>query len=366
MGDGRELNWGIKVRVVFKNPGNDKTYKKMYIRPDTAIDPAGAPKDTELTEAPAPAGYQLGGWRRYGSQDLWNFATIVTADDSPMTLLAVWGLKAPIVTVTANTSTIHGGNSIVLTTDVTHELTGLTYHYQWYRDGSLLDGETGSALTVNIPGSYQVKVTASDGNAGTLDAVGESNEVTCTAEGHAYDHWNSNEDYHWLECACGSSLSASEHISNDGRIINGKRIYSCIICGRVLRTEVIDDTETEHHHNFGDAWKCDSLNHGHECACGEKADVHAHVFGDWTITKEASADEDGSRQRICPVCGYSQTDVIPATGSASDTTDPDTTDPEISAPETGADTGMGWFSLLLISLGGLLVVGHRRHLRKEK
>ena len=38
-----------------------------------------------------------------------------------------------------------------------------------------------------------------------------------------------------------------------------------------------------------------------------------HVYGDWTITKEATCAEEGSREHVCTICGAKSTEVIPVT-----------------------------------------------------
>ena len=65
-----------------------------------------------------------------------------------------------------------------------------------------------------------------------------------------------------------------------------------------------------HEHNYG-GWVHDSVNHWHECTCGDKADMAAHSFGEWTVTKEASTTEPGSKTRSCSVCGFEETLEIP-------------------------------------------------------
>lgn len=70
-----------------------------------------------------------------------------------------------------------------------------------------------------------------------------------------------------------------------------------------------------HEHSYGE-WSYDETQHWHECTadgCGEKNDYAEHQFGEWTTVKEATATEDGSRERQC-ACGYKQTEPIPATG----------------------------------------------------
>ena len=65
-----------------------------------------------------------------------------------------------------------------------------------------------------------------------------------------------------------------------------------------------------HEHTYGD-WSKDGTNHWHECTCGDKADMAAHSFGEWTVTKEASTTEPGSKTRSCSVCGFEETREIP-------------------------------------------------------
>ena len=65
-----------------------------------------------------------------------------------------------------------------------------------------------------------------------------------------------------------------------------------------------------HEHNYG-GWVHDSVNHWHECTCGDKTDVAEHSFGEWTVTKEASTTEPGSKTRSCSVCGFEETLEIP-------------------------------------------------------
>ena len=49
-----------------------------------------------------------------------------------------------------------------------------------------------------------------------------------------------------------------------------------------------------------------------DVVCGDKVE-HTHSFGEWTVTKKATCTEPGEQTRTCD-CGYSETQVIPATG----------------------------------------------------
>ena len=63
-------------------------------------------------------------------------------------------------------------------------------------------------------------------------------------------------------------------------------------------------------------WHSDETNHWNICECGEVINKEAHKFSDWTITKEATKTEAGSRTKSCTVCGYKVTESILATGTS--------------------------------------------------
>ena len=84
---------------------------------------------------------------------------------------------------------------------------------------------------------------------------------------------------------------------------------------------------TVHVHSFGTAWEHDAEHHWHACTAGDgaRADEAAHTWGAWTVTKAPTATENGTRERTCTVCSYTQVEAIPATGT---TTDEDAKQPE--------------------------------------
>lgn len=69
--------------------------------------------------------------------------------------------------------------------------------------------------------------------------------------------------------------------------------------------------EGEHIHEFAEEWTAGEINHWKECECGEKTEEAVHTYGDWTVVKEATEAEEGTRERACEVCGYKQTEAIP-------------------------------------------------------
>lgn len=66
---------------------------------------------------------------------------------------------------------------------------------------------------------------------------------------------------------------------------------------------------------------------------------HTHNYGEWITDREATATEAGTKHRECQICGYRQTETIPATGTESGT---GTVTPEVkpgaNAPVTNIST----------------------------
>lgn len=119
---------------------------------------------------------------------------------------------------------------------------------------------------------------------------------------------------HWQACSCGERLNVANHIYGDWRETKpateteaGSRERDCTVCDYV-QTETIP--MLEHEHSYGD-WQKDETQHWKECRCGEKTEVGNHTFDDWTITKEPTTTETGSRERTCSICKYTQEETIP-------------------------------------------------------
>ena len=101
----------------------------------------------------------------------------------------------------------------------------------------------------------------------------------------------------------------------------------------------------EHTHTPGTEWLHDETQHWHVCTdCSGKVDAQNHTFGEWTVTKEATKTEKGSKERVCSVCGYKAVEEIPATGN----------------PSTG-DSGVALAAVVLLAVSGAaLVLSNRR------
>ena len=117
-------------------------------------------------------------------------------------------------------------------------------------------------------------------------------------------------------------------------------------------------------HTFGEWAEADEQNHKRVCACGEE-ETAAHTYGEWTVTKEATATENGSKEKACE-CGHKITETIPATGesSASENNSEDKGDSVSSGSGfdfgcSGAVGGLG-FGAWLIGAAGLIFLKKKK------
>ena len=85
------------------------------------------------------------------------------------------------------------------------------------------------------------------------------------------------------------------------------------VTGMIFCVTGCKDPEPPHEHTFSDSWSKDGTYHWHAATCEHTTEVSgkaAHTFGDWTTTKAATEEAEGSRERSCSVCGYTATEVI--------------------------------------------------------
>lgn len=123
--------------------------------------------------------------------------------------------------------------------------------------------------------------------------------------------------------------------------VNGKRPVYRFLDGvkeGSLSLSWLNCDYVDHEHAFTKL-ECDSSNHWYVCECGEKTDMEAHSFNEWTQTKAPTATEKGEKERICSVCQYKETEEIPAIVTPEN---PDDQDKPITPPgdeDTNPDDG---------------------------
>ena len=148
--------------------------------------------------------------------------------------------------------------------------------------------------------------------------------TTTEAHEHSYsDEWSYDETHHWHAATCeheGEVSDKAEHTFGEWEVVSestteepGLRRRTCSVCGYFEEEEL-----PLHEHTFSDEWESDDEYHWHVATCCEDviSEKEAHDYSDWIIDTEASLTEDGSQHRICSICGYTQTDIIPMTGES--------------------------------------------------
>lgn len=177
---GTDITGTSSTVTIAKGSTGDRTYTATWTANTYAINYAGMDDaqhgehhpttHTYDTDTPVPNptkdGYIFAGWLVNGAGDAVKDLTLSgTGYTANITLTAQWTLDTPAVDLTADKNSVTYGEAITLTATAAHTADGLTYTYQWYKDGTALSGKTESTLTltdVADSGSYHVAVTASD------------------------------------------------------------------------------------------------------------------------------------------------------------------------------------------------------------
>ena len=178
-------------------------------------------------------------------------------------------------------------------------------------------------------------------------------EAACTQDGYTGDTYCKG---------CDALLSSGTAIPAAGEHTGGTptclRRAKCEVCGErygdIDRSNHIDGcvpewtvTETEHTQKYS---RCGKL----------LTETGAHTFGDWTVTQEPTESEKGEQERVCTVCGCTETEAIPvaeakANPSPAPAATPEPTAEPAAEPTEPASTGSAWRILLPVGLAGVAV-----------
>ena len=197
------------------------------------------------------------------------------------------------------------------------------YHWKW----STCEHEVVSGKAEHSFGNWTVTKAATEEAEGTRESTCTVCEYKATeaiaklAHTHKFaTDWTKDETNHWYASTCGHTTEVSgkaAHSFNDWTVTKaateeaeGTKERSCTICGYTA-TEVIE--KLAHTHKFATDWTKDATNHWYASTCGHTTEVSgkaAHSFDDWTVTKAATEEAEGTRERSCTICGYTATEVI--------------------------------------------------------
>ena len=141
----------------------------------------------------------------------------------------------------------------------------------------------------------------------------------------ALDHdwatdWTQGENTHWHSCSrCTDKNSEADHTwgewSEDTATCTagGTQTRACSVCGKEesRTTQALD-------HEWSTDWTQGENTHWHSCSrCTDKNSEADHTWGDWTTVTAATANTPGKKQRVCGVCGHTESKEISLMGGSS-------------------------------------------------
>ncbi len=112
--------------------------------------------------------------------------------------------------------------------------------------------------------------------------------------------------------ATGHTMKKHDRVEATCTVNGNIEYYECEICGKLFTDEAGENEITleqtvlaaEGHKN---ETKYDENGHWTECSvCHEKSETQAHVYGEWTVVKEAGIGTRGEKTHTCE-CGYTET-----------------------------------------------------------
>ena len=192
----------------------------------------------------------------------------------------------------------------------------------------------------------------SSNHAGGTEVRGKK-DATCTAAGYTGDTYCKG---------CDALLSSGTAIPAAGEHTGGTptclRRAKCEVCGE--RYGDID--RSNHADGCVPEWTVTETEHTQKYSrCGKLlAETGAHTFGDWTVTQEPTESEEGEQERVCTVCGCTETEAIPvaeveASPSPAPAATSEPTAKPAAEPTEPASTGSVWRILLPVGLAGVAV-----------
>ena len=93
-----------------------------------------------------------------------------------------------------------------------------------------------------------------------------------------------------------------------------KSMKKLVLAGLVLLASVMvlagcKNDSMPHEHSFAEQWTHDGTHHWKAATCGDTNEVSGyaeHTFGDWKTTESPTEETEGSKERVCGVCSYSE------------------------------------------------------------
>ena len=194
----------------------------------------------------------------------------------------------------------------------------------------------------------------------TSHAAGKITSVSSTYQAGGFAGVNENGSFSWnsfdVEKNAGLKALGGQTASDlEGVEAASTQKVKANVCQDFEKKHELEPVEGKAATCTDDGWKpyykceaCGSLYSDKELRTmidePEVIKANGHKFGEWHITKKATATEKGEKERICEVCQFVEKAEIPATGAAGNT------DPAQGKADQSAETGDSSHIGLLIAL----------------
>ena len=132
--------------------------------------------------------------------------------------------------------------------------------------------------------------------------------------------WEADDDNHWHKATCHENVYSSfaAHTYGQWNVTvqptetkKGIMERTCSVCNHKETAEV---DKTLHVHTYASEYSVNSSSHWKAATCGHDdsfKDFDSHSFGQWEVVDESTETTNGSRQRVCGVCGYVEVEELP-------------------------------------------------------
>ena len=143
----------------------------------------------------------------------------------------------------------------------------------------------------------------------------EEEELPLADHVHTFaNEYSSNEVEHWYAATCGHNnvrdaveahtWGAWNTEAQSTETVHGRRWRKCIECDYIQNEEL---PLANHVHTYSNEWSKNATEHWKAATCGHddsRKDVGEHSFGAWTVDNASTCCNQGTKHRVCSVCGY--------------------------------------------------------------
>lgn len=141
----------------------------------------------------------------------------------------------------------------------------------------------------------------------------EGDKITLTTEFTAHKANNISYQWQWYK----NGVLVKDGTNDPTLEVTEPGTYKVVVTADdgTLHSDSAEKTITisKTDHEYGAGWESDATQHWKTCKeCQNRADVGAHIFGDWSVETRQTRAVETVKVRSCQVCGYEERVTVPA------------------------------------------------------